>query len=108
MTDLSNDAKEWLEVITNCDGAEVPREAWPVVEKLVEIGLVSLGSARGPGADWRRAELVESEGQYKEALEHIRLHPCPVCMPDNRLDAEKAQTLLDELCPYRQAIERLE
>ena len=58
MANLSKDALEWLDVITKCDGAEVQRAAWEIVEELVEAGLVSLGSARGPGADWKRAELT--------------------------------------------------
>ena len=54
---ISVEAQEWLEVITNCDGAEVYQEAWPVVEELVRLGLVSLGPARGPGTIWKRAVL---------------------------------------------------
>ncbi|KKM72040.1 hypothetical protein LCGC14_1424410 [marine sediment metagenome] len=56
---LSKDAQEWLEVIKECDGAEVPRGDWETVKELVTAGLVSLGSARGPGRDWRRAELAD-------------------------------------------------
>ncbi|KKL14885.1 hypothetical protein LCGC14_2511180 [marine sediment metagenome] len=59
MADVSKEAQEWLEVITNCDGAEVQEGAWKIVEELVKAGLVSLGSARGPDGSWRRAELVE-------------------------------------------------
>jgi hypothetical protein len=55
---LSKEAQEWLEIITECDGAEVPQGDWKVVEELVDAGLVVLGSARGPERAWRRAELV--------------------------------------------------
>ena len=56
---LSEEAQEWLEVITDCDGAEVQEGAWKIVGELVDAGLVTLGSARGPEAAWRRAKLIE-------------------------------------------------
>lgn len=48
-----------LREITDCDGAEVPREDWPLAEELVKDGKITLGNARGPGRDWRRAELAD-------------------------------------------------
>jgi len=58
MTDLSTDAKEWLDCIKECDGAEVHRDEWPIVQTLVDAGLVDFGPGRGPGpGDWRRAVL---------------------------------------------------
>jgi hypothetical protein len=59
--ELSQDAKEWLEIITDCDGAEVPKEWWEEVEELVRAGLVDFGSARGPCRRWRRAVLKGHE-----------------------------------------------
>ena len=60
MAKLSKLAQEWLETITDCDGAEVQKAAWDIVGELVEAGLVSLGPARGPERLWRRAELVNA------------------------------------------------
>ena len=47
-----------LEAIAENDGAEIPREQWPLAEVLVKRGLITLGPARGPGGDWRRAEIA--------------------------------------------------
>ena len=58
---MGAEAKEWLDVIKMGDGAEVPRGDWGAVEELVRMGLVRLGWARGPGANWRRATLVVKE-----------------------------------------------
>jgi len=98
LSNLSKEAQEWLEVIQECDGAEVQEGAWKIVGELVEAGLVTLGGARGPEGGWRRAELVEQEELYARALEHIKAHPCPTCMPGQP----------DELCPLRIAIKMLE
>lgn len=98
MSDLSKEAKEWLETIKECDGAEVQEGAWEIVGELVTAGLVTLGGKRGPGGVWRRAELVNQEELYEQALEHIKAHPCPTCMPGQP----------DELCPYRMAIKMME
>ena len=54
---MSEEAQEWLDCIKECDGAEVHRDDWETVGELVDLGLVDLGSARGPGGDWRRAVL---------------------------------------------------
>lgn len=54
--------EEILTMVVECDGAEIPRDLWPLAEELVNDGKITLGNARGPGRDWRRAELVE-EGE---------------------------------------------
>jgi hypothetical protein len=48
-----------MKEIDSCAGAEVPREQWRSAERLVAAGKITLGPARGPGRDWRRAEPVE-------------------------------------------------
>ncbi|KKL11647.1 hypothetical protein LCGC14_2543660 [marine sediment metagenome] len=55
--DCSEDAKEWLDCIKECDGAEVYEDDWEVVRELVSLGLVDLGPARGPSRSWKRAVL---------------------------------------------------
>ncbi len=57
---LSEEAQEWLAIIIECDGAEVPEGDWPDVEELVRAGRVSLGSARGPHKAWKRATLRDA------------------------------------------------
>lgn len=52
--------KELLEGISMCDGYEVPRLLWPIAEVLEKEGIITLGGARGPNRDWRRAELVDN------------------------------------------------
>lgn len=52
---------EWYDLIVECDGAEVPRHAWLLVEELAKEGKVTLGSHRGPNSDWRRAEPIEGD-----------------------------------------------
>ena len=74
VNDKVDEEQEWLEAISSCDGAEVPRAAWPIVEKLVARGLVTLGSPRGPGGDWRRAELVEVEDEPDHVFDHLKAH----------------------------------
>ena len=45
-----------LATIKETDGAEIPREQWPLAEVLVARGLITLGGARGPmDSGWRRA-----------------------------------------------------
>jgi len=48
-----------LDMIETCDGAEVAKDSWSVVEDLVSAGVVRWTSGpRGPNQEWRRAELV--------------------------------------------------
>lgn len=52
----ASEKRAWLDVINSCDGAEVPKDSWPIVmELLVEGKIAHLGHARGPGKQWRRA-----------------------------------------------------
>ena len=48
-----------LAEIEETDGSEVLRGAWPIAERLASRGLITFGAARGPGGDWRRAEVVK-------------------------------------------------
>lgn len=52
-------AKELLDEILECEGAEVYEYDWPYAEELVRTNFITLGPARGPDNAWRRAELVE-------------------------------------------------
>lgn len=56
---ISAEAQEWLDIIKECDGAEVQEEAWSIVQELIDADLVELGSARGPGRAWKRAVMKE-------------------------------------------------
>jgi hypothetical protein len=54
--------REWLEEINMCDGAEVQKAAWPIVQRLVDRGLVRWeGGARGPANQWKRAVPADEE-----------------------------------------------
>lgn len=51
-----------VQAVNACDGYEVHREQWMEFEELLkEKRIASLGSPRGPGGDWRRAEPLEVE-----------------------------------------------
>ena len=50
--------EELMEIIKKCDGAEVPRDSWPVAEQLRAAGLITLSAARGPNKYWKRAEVT--------------------------------------------------
>lgn len=58
MTEVSKDAAELLEIIRECDGAEIPKGSWPEAEELVTAGLIELSGARGPGRLWKRGVLI--------------------------------------------------
>lgn len=50
-------ARELRDAAIECDGYEVNREMWPTAARVIEMWPSenwSLGSARGPGKDWRR------------------------------------------------------
>jgi len=64
-----------LAAIAETDGAEIPREQWPLAEVLVARGLITLGSPRGPGGDWRRAELVGGRRETHEEFLAARMRP---------------------------------
>lgn len=51
---------DMLKAITDYDGFEAHRDDWAIAERLVEKGKIELGSARGPGGDFRRATLLEN------------------------------------------------
>lgn len=56
--------EEWmLDMVRECNGAEIQRDDWPVAESLVAAGKIYLGRARGPGGDWRRAGLTAEEAR---------------------------------------------
>lgn len=50
-----------LETTLMCEGAEVPRDWWHLADELVAEGKITLGRARGPGGDWKRALPVDDE-----------------------------------------------
>lgn len=52
--------EELLVEIKDTGGAEVLRGSWSLAEVLAARGLITLGAPRGPGGDWRRAELVSA------------------------------------------------
>ena len=45
------------EMIVDYSGAEIHKEDWPIAERLVAKELITLGPARGPSNEWKRAEL---------------------------------------------------
>lgn len=49
-----SEARELLRAATETDGLELPKEDWVTAQVLVDMGLGSLGPARGPGRAWRR------------------------------------------------------
>lgn len=53
---------QWLDALRACDGFEVPREAWKIVQGLVDDGLAEWRSRpRGPRGNFRRAVPIEKE-----------------------------------------------
>jgi hypothetical protein len=58
---MTKNQQALLDEVRACDGAEVYRARWPDAEALVKAGLITLGGARGPGGDWRRAEPADQE-----------------------------------------------
>jgi hypothetical protein len=57
-----------LATIKETNGAEIPREQWPLAELLASRGLITLGAPRGPSGDWRRAEVVADVQQLTKGL----------------------------------------
>lgn len=51
------DLKDLYDMIIECGGAEIHRNDWPDAERLVASGHITLGGARGPGDNFRRAVL---------------------------------------------------
>ncbi len=58
MTMSNETADELLADIQAHDGREIHRDDWPLAEQLRVRGLITLGSARGPGNNWRHATLT--------------------------------------------------
>lgn len=54
--------------IKETDGAEIPREQWPLAEMLVSRGLITLGASRGPGGNWRRAVAVPDFAELEKRV----------------------------------------
>lgn len=50
-----------MKAIIVCDGYEVHVEDWDLAEELVKRGLITLGPARGPDKNWRRAEVAKKD-----------------------------------------------
>ena len=61
---MSDSVRELYEMIVECNGAEISREYWEVAEELVKKELITLGSARGPDGNWRRAEPMTEAKPY--------------------------------------------
>jgi hypothetical protein len=55
---LVEEDKKLFESIKATDGAEIHQHDWLKAERLVRLGLITLGPARGPNNMWRRAEVV--------------------------------------------------
>lgn len=55
----SIEAQTLYDDIVATDGREIERDEWPIAEELVAQGMVTLGPARGPGRNWRRAEVCK-------------------------------------------------
>jgi hypothetical protein len=56
--ELTDEERQALKNVRECDGYEVHVDDWPFFEKLAAKGLIILGGARGPGKYWRRATPV--------------------------------------------------
>jgi len=54
MAKLTKYQKELMEHAIECDGAELPVEAWDDAQVLVEHGYATLSGRRGPGGSFRR------------------------------------------------------
>jgi len=57
--DVTKDEKELFACIQQCEGYEVHESWWPEAESLTKQGLITLGGARGPHGQWKRAELTK-------------------------------------------------
>jgi len=57
MNELTEEQKEILGNCRECDGIEVHKDDWHIIEPLETQGLCQLGPARGPEKAWRRMDL---------------------------------------------------
>ena len=57
---INNDAKDILQMIKDCDGAEIHKDDWPILDELRNEGYILVGGARGPGNAFKRATLKPS------------------------------------------------
>ena len=71
MAELSKHAQQLLEVIRECDGAEVHACDDASLDELVAAGLIDVFGARGPSGAWRRAQLRPVEPPVDEQLARI-------------------------------------
>lgn len=53
--------QDLLDMIMHCDGAEIHRDDWEAAEALQRANKITLGGARGPNGDFRRAEIWDEE-----------------------------------------------
>lgn len=64
ISSLEDDLRETYDIIAMCEGAELPKAAWKGAEALKALGLITLGSAHGPGKEFKRAEPIENDETF--------------------------------------------
>lgn len=61
MATLTKFQQDCADAARDMDGLEIPRVNWPDAEAIVAAfpGEFALGSARGPGGDWKRLSVID-------------------------------------------------